>query len=102
MQSTAVIFFLVGVAVGWLVGRFQAPGAASRSDISFVKSKTIRTMNLKCQCGATFQFRETSGHADPGSQPFPTGDSFTCPKCGKSIDLTEERRLESKLTGRPV
>jgi hypothetical protein len=102
MPSTAVIFFFVGFAAGWIVGRFQARGAASPSDVSFVRSKTIRTMDLKCQCGATFRFRETSGRADPGSQPFPTGDSFTCPKCGKTIDLTEERRLESELAGRPL
>jgi hypothetical protein len=108
VQSVAVIFFIMGFAAGWLFSRVRVkgainvsvlpPGATSGLGSSLITSKTIRTraLNLKCQCGETWQFRETSGHADAGSLPFPTGDSFTCPKCGKSIDLSQERKLEAE------
>lgn len=110
MQSTVtiptiglVLVFLVGLAAGWFLGRvhlqtrfnisFQKPGQASASSPVFAVAKTVQTLNLKCQCGATWRFHETSGHADQGSQPMPTGDSFTCPNCGRSIDLRQFHKL---------
>ena len=110
VQSVAVVFLIFGFVMGWLFGRARVrgslnvsilpPGATSGATSSFITSKTVRTLTLKCLCGATWTFRETSGHADPGSLPFPSGDSFTCPKCGKTLDLTQERKLEAELTGK--
>lgn len=93
------LVFSVGFVAGWLLGRvrlqgsfkisFQKPDATSGSSPLLPVSKTVQTLNLKCQCGATWRFHETSGHPDQGSQPMPTGDTFTCPSCGRSIDLHE-------------
>lgn len=102
-----LLIFLGGLAVGWFLGRvrlqtkfnisFQKPGQASASSPVFAVAKTVQTLNLKCQCGATWRFHETSGHADQGSQPMPTGDSFTCPKCGRNIDLRELHKIQPEI-----
>jgi len=110
MQQTITIsvlglalVFPVGFVAGWLLGRIhmkgtfnislQKPGVTSGSRPAFAVAKTVQTLNLKCQCGATWKFHETSGHPDEGSQPMPAGDAFTCPSCGRSIDLRELHKL---------
>ncbi len=99
------IFFLGGV-VGWFVankvGVTASLRAFNRPPVELLRSggsrlvKTTRTVVLKCQCGATWQFREGTGSLPPGVEPIPTGDSFTCKKCGRSIDLKVERQLEAE------
>jgi hypothetical protein len=95
------IIFFAGVVIGWLMSRVRLLGnvnisvqrgdPASGERSTFVVAKTVRSMSLKCQCGSTWKFHETGGHADEGSQPMPSGDAFTCPNCGRSIDLKPVR-----------
>lgn len=101
---------LLGFIVTWFFGyvrtrwklsvSFQPQSAPSHSGSSFMVEKfeqSARSLSIKCECGTTWRFHETSGHADPGSQPMPAGDSFTYPNCGRAIDLSEARKLETRL-----
>ena len=99
-----LLIFLLGVLVGWILAKLRA-GAVLKIGLSsgslgpatFKITRTaVRNMTLRCQCGAIWNFREGSGPFPPGTQPMPTGDSFVCPKCGKSIDLTLERQVEAE------
>lgn len=54
-------------------------------------SKT-RTMEIKCGCGSLLKFRDPM---ELGYQPYPSGDSITCPNCGKVMNLKELRKLET-------
>jgi hypothetical protein len=74
------------------------PGIPVKPGFHFQTRRT-RTLVLKCQCGAIWQYREGPGPFPPGTEPIPTGDSFTCKKCGRSIDLKQERQLESEALG---
>lgn len=105
---TVLAVFLIGIAVGWVMAKTRvsgslnvnispaAPSQAKPTSLSFIKTTTTRTLALKCQCGAVWKFSESSGPQPPGTQPIPTGDSFVCPKCGKSMDLKAERQLEAE------
>lgn len=105
---TVLAVFLIGIAVGWVMAKTRVSGSlnvnispadpsqAKPRTLSFVKTTTTRTLALKCQCGAIWKFSESSGPQLPGTQPLPTGDSFVCPKCGKSMDLKAERQLEAE------
>jgi len=102
---TVLVIFLLGVGVGWVLGKFRVSG---RANIDFtgvnptpgsfksVKTTTVRSLTLKCKCGAVWNFREGTGLFAPDTQPIPSGDSFVCPKCGKSIDLKAERQFEAE------
>ena len=48
------------------------------------------------QVWRSLNFREGTGLFAPDTQPIPSGDSFVCPKCGKSIDLKAERQFEAE------
>jgi len=55
---------------------FQPQSAPAHSGSSFVMEKFERTahsLNLECECGATWRFHETSGHTDSDSQPIASG-----------------------------
>ena len=95
--------FAAGFVTGWLAAKTRlrgslgvsfSPAETSQMGASFVKTKTVRTLELKCQCGAVFKFREAGGLLPSGFQPFPAGDSFTCPNCGKVTDLNQLRKIE--------
>ena len=104
---TVLAIFLIGIAVGWVMAKTRVSGSLnvniSPADpsqgkprtLSFVKTTTTRTLALKCQCGAVWKFTDSSS-PQVGTQPIPTGDSFICPKCGKSMDLKAERQLEAE------
>lgn len=64
--------------------------------IKSVNTATTRRLTLKCKCGAVWNFAEGTGPLPPNAQPIPTSDTFVCPQCGKSIDLTQERQLEAE------
>ena len=98
--------FLAGALVGWFASgrgsagafigvRPELAGDPGKPGIRFQTTRT-RTMVLKCQCGATWHFRQGSGPLPPGTEPIPTGDAYICKKCGRSIDLRQERRLEAE------
>jgi len=112
-----VLIFLGGVFVGWLFATMRArgvvdmtsPAAPQKSEISQllaampsstattktifrINKNVVRTMNFKCKCGAESKF---SDHPNPaaGTQPFPAGDSFACPKCGATQNLGDLQHL---------
>ena len=96
------IVFAAGIFVGWLlatVTRTRAtielsalpPGTDASAGAARVAVKKVRTMELKCRCGSMLKFRDP---VEPGYQPFPSGDSFTCSSCGKVYDLREIHKLE--------
>ena len=101
--------FLSGVALGWAVARTHIGGSlkagistaglsqgAKPGGFGFVRQTTVRSLALKCQCGAVWKFAEGTDPQPPGTQPIPTGDSFVCPKCGNSMYLKAERQLEAE------
>jgi hypothetical protein len=97
-----VIVFVAGIAVGYLLATLRRTRTIRLSSLpSGVDSGAggkrrlikTRTMELKCKCGALWKFRDP---AEPGYEPFPSGDSFTCPGCGKIKDLREIHKLERK------
>ena len=99
------IAFLAGIAVGWLLatvrvkGRINVslePPGSSTGTQGLVTTKTSKTrmMEIKCACGSLMKFRDP---VEPGYQPYPTGDSVTCPNCGRSKDLTEIRKLAENV-----
>jgi hypothetical protein len=101
-----IAVFLLGGVLGWFAankaGINVSPKASNMPPVEVSRSggsrfvKTTRTVVLKCKCGATWQFREGTGSLSPGFEPMPTADSFTCKKCGRSIDLKVERQLEAE------
>jgi hypothetical protein len=104
----AAIAFIAGIAVGWLIANTRAKSAiqvsmsppgvepASASWPAGKTPKKIRTMEIKCVCGSVLKFRDPP---EPGYQPCPTGNSVTCPNCGRDKDLSEIRQLEKDARG---
>ena len=95
------IVFLAGIGVGWLLstvrvkGRINVslePPGMSAGTQGFVTTKLSKTrkMEIKCACGSLMKFCDP---VEPGYQPYPTGDSVTCPNCSRTKDLTEIRKL---------
>jgi hypothetical protein len=99
--------FLAGFAVG-VVAKARGGGAMrigfSTGDFPQgtvpggikISKSLVRRLTLKCRCGAKWDFAEGSGALPPGTKPFPTGDAFECPSCGRSIDLKAERQAEAE------
>jgi hypothetical protein len=96
------IVFVAGIFVGWTLAKvtrtkemIQASGVLSGTDLSTGALRAARTkvriMELKCKCGSMLKFRDP---VEPGYEPYPSGDSFSCSSCGKVYDLGEIRKLE--------
>lgn len=94
--------FVAGIVVGWILANVMRtkdtilaalpPGTDLTAGAGLRLGKTkVRIMELKCKCGSVLKFRDPVA---PGYQPYPTGDSFTCPDCGKDYNLGEMRNLE--------
>lgn len=93
----AVIAFLAGVAVGWLLATIRLKGTIDINALPVgtgpsVGQRKTRTMEIKCGCGSLLKFRDP---VELGYQPYPSGDSITCPNCGKVMNLKELRKLET-------
>jgi hypothetical protein len=111
--SGPVVFgvFLSGIAIGWIAAKAgvggtinvglssQLPQGTMPGGITIANSM-VRKLTLQCLCGAKWNFAEGSGALPLGNNPFPTGDSFECPSCGRSIDLKAERQLEAEALAR--
>ena len=100
---SAGIAFVAGIAVGWLLATTRAKGkwhislspADSGSGPRALRVRTkIYKMEIKCLCGALLKFRDP---VEPGYQPYPNGDSVTCPSCGRIKDLHQIRALENDV-----
>lgn len=92
----AVVAFLAGVAVGWLLATIRLKGTIDIHALpvgtgSVAGQRKTRTMEIKCGCGSLLKFRDP---VEPGYQPYPSGDSLTCPNCGRAMNLGEIRKLE--------
>jgi hypothetical protein len=96
------IAFVAGIVVGWILANVTRtremiqlsalpPGADMNTGSMRVAMKKTRTMELKCKCGSVLKFRDP---LEPGYQPYPSGDSFSCSGCGKVYDLKEIHKLE--------
>jgi hypothetical protein len=95
--------FAVGVLVGWLIAtlrllrtfQISVTRGSGDSPPKLAFAKTERLLELKCECGSQWKFREGPGDMPPGFRPFPVGASFVCPNCGRSTDLTQVRKLQA-------
>lgn len=96
----AIVFF-AGIAVGWLLATvrvkarinvsLEPPGTSTGTQqLMTTKLSKMRKMEIKCACGSLMRFCDP---AEPGYQPYPTGDSVTCSNCGRTKDLTEIRKM---------
>ena len=95
------IAFVAGIFVGWVLANVTRtketilsalpPGTDLSSGARRVAMTKVRTMELKCKCGSVLKFRDP---VEPGYQPYPSGDSFSCSGCGKVYDLREIHKLE--------
>ena len=99
------IAFVAGIVVGWILAKVTRggamikvsslpPGTDTNTGSVRVAMKKTRTMELKCKCGSVLKFRDP---VEPGYEPYPSGDSFSCSGCGKVYDLKEIRKLEKSV-----
>ena len=93
--------FVAGIVVGWILANVMRtrdtilaalpPGTDLSSGAGRIGKTKVRIMELKCKCGSVLKFRDP---VEPGYQPYPSGDSFSCSDCGKVYDLREIHKLE--------
>lgn len=116
-MAAVVMIFLAGMIVGWFLATIRKKAvinmsgpanpvkqekeqellstlAAGASKLYGIKTttKTFRALNLKCECGNVAKFSDHPG-LPPGTEPFPSGDTYTCPKCGKTQNLADLQHL---------
>lgn len=95
-----ILVFVAGFALGWTWSRLRIGGSAnfsvSQSPFGASKpeiKKSVRLVQLKCQCGERLKF----GDLPDSSQPISTSDlqaySITCPKCGRVTNLGDIQAL---------
>ena len=95
------IAFLAGIVLGWMLANVTrtretiqlaapAPGTDLGAGARRIAKTKVRVMELKCKCGSVLKFRDP---LEPGYQPYPSGDSFTCSGCGKVYNLGEIHNL---------
>jgi len=91
--------FLGGCFVGWYLavklGRSAIKFALSpaRGEKPSLVTIMTRTLELKCECGAVHKFREGAASTEADFKPYPKGDSYICPICGRATDLKQIREL---------
>jgi len=93
IYSVSLLTLLLVFAVGVAVGRLFRPTRINLAG-SFMPqfgAKRIKILKIKCQCGEALEFRDPPDPSHPNSLPALSGDSLTCPKCGRVIDLSEFR-----------
>jgi len=87
------LFLIFGAGV--VLGRFLRPTRINLARTfmpgSDFGAKRVRILKIKCQCGEEFEFRDPPDPSHPNSLAVPVGDSVTCAKCGRVIDLSEFR-----------
>ena len=108
LQSPAVPIWLWvlgayvgGCFTGWVLASKSKPSEYElmpSANESTRPSRTIRrvrskVLEVRCKCGATHKFAEGAAALGPDFKPFPQGDTFTCPDCGRDFNLQEARKL---------
>lgn len=99
--------FAFGIVVGWLIAKHLRVQVSANVGVSgdrklagtarIIRKTVTRNLTLKCQCGAVWKFADGDVSVPPGSEPLPSGDSFTCRNCGRSIDLEGEKEAFAKF-----
>ena len=100
--------------LGWLARSISIRGSMrvgidalpQASKLSVGRAKYTETIlngkifQLTCNCGEVSKFRSPNV-AEPADLPvLPTTDSYTCPKCGFTMDLKRLRDIAQKLPPR--
>jgi hypothetical protein len=88
---TLVLIFAAGVAVGRILRPTKINLARSFTPHSRFGVSRVKILKVKCQCGENLEFRDPPDLSHPNSLAIPVGDSITCPKCARVIDLSEFR-----------
>jgi hypothetical protein len=101
----ALVAFLAGIAVGWLLATSRGKGvtsdftsATATGSVGIGRTRAVkaRVMEMQCACGTVSKFRDP---VEPGYQPFPDGDSITCSSCGRVTKLQQIRKVEKDALG---
>ena len=103
----AIALVVAGIGVGWALATRRSKKALMRDFMSQAATGSVasggrpakvavRTMEMKCGCGSVSKFRDP---VEPGYLPFPDGDSFACPNCGRVRKLNEINRLVRDARG---
>jgi hypothetical protein len=96
--------FLSGYVLGWIMASVRQRSLGFRSGdssadslgalaTSIAKTSTSRAIRLKCTCGAVWNFRGPNDSRQSDQPVLPDGDSYTCPKCGRAINLQPMREM---------
>jgi hypothetical protein len=102
--------FLSGYALGWIMASLRQrslglklsdpSGDAVRTLAARIgTTATSNTIRLKCTCGSVWNLRGPNDTRQPDLPVLPDGDSYTCPKCGRAIDLRPMREMLQNLKG---
>jgi hypothetical protein len=97
--------FLAGYMLGWMMATLRqrsnlglksgevSPESLATLATSIARTSTSRSIRLKCTCGALWNFRSPNDSTNSDQPAVPDGDSYTCPKCHRSIDLRPMREM---------
>ena len=97
--------FLAGYMLGWMMATLRQRsnlgsklGEASPESLATLATSIARTsasesIRLKCTCGAIWNFRGPNDTSQSDQPTLPDGDSYTCPKCNRTIDLRPMREM---------
>lgn len=104
MVAIALVF--AGIGVGWalatrrskesLMKDFMSQAAGAVASGGGPARVAVRTMEMKCSCGSVSKFRDP---VEDGYLPFPDGDSFACPSCGRVRKMGEIKRMVRDARG---
>lgn len=79
----------------------QVPPPPAQGQVAEVAVIAVQCKN----CGRRSQVQANIGQAapiEPGHEPFPANNRFSCPGCGTEVDLTVTRQQVEAQSGRPV
>jgi hypothetical protein len=103
--------FLGGYALGWIMASLRqrstlgfklgeaSPDSLGALATSIARTSTSRAIRLKCTCGSVWNFRGPNDSSGSDQPVLPDGDSYTCPKCGRAIDLRPMREMLKNMKG---
>lgn len=92
--------FAAGCALGWITSLILPgliPAGIGLSSQRAVSSRT-QVYQVNCRCGEVLKFRGPDDTGMSGLPPLPADDSYSCPKCGTSIDLRRVREAIASVS----